>query len=123
MQSELSDIKKKLNSAKKYFEQAHTLVRANNILLFKVEDNADFNKNLFTNVLQIIKQAEVNISEFCIVTIVRLGNKIGHRPILIKLIAPRWKQFFFNQVDNFRNMDIGIPNTNPKKNVRGKNLC
>lgn len=88
---------------------------AKNILIFKANDTDEFNKNLITSVREILRQAEVDIPDTCIISTHRIGKNPGSRPILIKLIAPRWKKAIYDKIDNFKTMGLSIANDIPQE--------
>lgn len=119
IKSEQSNILDKQNLLEKKVETLDKQIgrgeSAKNILLFQVTDDDEFNKNLLVNVQRILQQAEVEISELCLASVYRIGKNVGNRRIIIKLIAPRWKQLFFEKIDNFKRMGLGLSNDVPKE--------
>lgn len=99
--------------------------RANNIIIYKVAETANLNISCIDTVKEIINTARLDVPDLCIVTAFRIGkqnsNKI--RPILVRLLAPRWKQNFFNKIDNLKKMNINISNDlSPEERDENKRL-
>ena len=88
-----------------------------NIILYNVQDDDETNKALVTNVLNIIKEAEVDIPNTCIGDIQRLGWKknVNNRPVLIKLLARRWKSVFFEKEQKFKSLGYEVSSDIPKE--------
>ncbi|XP_043471746.1 uncharacterized protein LOC122504629 [Leptopilina heterotoma] len=84
--------------------------RARNLLLFKVPDNQEVNKDLYNSVMNIFIKASVNIPDSCIVNTTRLGRIEGSRPILISFTSQKWKSIIFSKARNFGEMKIGLGN-------------
>ena len=97
--------------------------KSKNVILFNVKEEEDVNKSLFSNIKELIDKAEVEIPDTCIVDIFRLGRiEVNNvRPVIIKLIAPRWKQNFFKKEENFKNMENAVSSDISKEKRELKN--
>lgn len=103
LESKLLFISKKISIAEK-------TNRASNLILYGVADTSETNNNLFQNIINLIKKLQVDINELIVTDIYRIGKKMGNRPIVIKLLAPRWKQVFFQKIANFKKNKLNIDN-------------
>lgn len=87
-------------------------LRSCNLILFKMQDTEEREKNTLSKVIEITNKVGITIPEVCFASSYRIGKyKQGnHRPILIRLIAPRWKIPFFEKLNEFNNLGYSIAN-------------
>lgn len=93
--------------------------RANNIILFKVNDTSKENENLPETVCEISCQAEVTLDPNNIISTQRIGKIPDSRPIIIKFLNPKRKAEIFKKIKNFCAMKIGVSN-DLSKEIREK---
>lgn len=88
-----------------------------NVILYNVEESEKNNKELLNLVQELIKKTEVNIQDICIADVKRIGVKNDDkvRPVVLKLIATRWKYLFFDREENFKKLGISISSDMPKE--------
>lgn len=98
----------KLNSFESRITGLEKSINACNLVLYKVTDNADTNKDLISTVGNIFTKAGVDIPNICIASVYRVGRQIGTRPIIIKFIAPRWKKVIFEKAKKFAELNLAI---------------
>ena len=111
----VSDLRAKVNR----IQEQSTVA---NIIFYNVPDNDETNQNLLENVIRILINANISIPEVCFRTAFRLGKQ-NNRPILVKLIAPRWKKLIFENITNLHNQNIFVDNDIPKEvRVKQKRL-
>ena len=108
----LQELQEKLKNLGNRFENWDRMVRMYNLMLFRVPDYNESKIELFEIVMDIINKVKVNIKEYAIISIYRVGkyNRFINRPIIIKLISPRWKQVFFEKLKEFAKLDLAIAN-------------
>ena len=94
-------------------ENAREREKDQNLLIFNVTGDDKFNENLFNNVIDVMKKANVIIPEI-VMNISRVGkiskNNNNPRQVKIKLIAPRYKKFFFQNYSKFQESNLNIKN-------------
>ena len=117
IENKLSDVEEKLNEL--YERDA-----AKNIIIYNIKEDEENNRALFNNMQEIMKEADVKISDICISDIQRLGrkNENNTRPVVVKLIAPRWKYEFFDKEEKLKSMGLKISSDIPKEKRKLKSL-
>lgn len=103
-------LENKLNNCEMKLELFLNKDRMNNIILFKIPDSLTENENLTETVKTIFDKAEIVCDIDNIVSVKRIGNTVGSRPILITFNNKDIKADIFRKVKNFGNMNIGVSN-------------
>ncbi|XP_043461161.1 uncharacterized protein LOC122497864 [Leptopilina heterotoma] len=103
-----------LDNKQKIYEKA---LRNCNLILFKLRDLEERENNTLSKVLEIVNKVGLTIPEVCFVSSYRIGkfHDGNNRPIIIKLIAPRWKKPFFEKVKEFTKLGLAIANDIPRE--------
>ena len=117
-------IENKLSEVENQVRNLYEKDSLKNIILYNVQDNEENNKALISNVQKIIKKAEINISDLCIGDIQRIGRKKvnSNRPVVIKLLAPRWKHEFFEKEEKLKSMGYKISSDVSKEKRKLKSM-
>ncbi|XP_043464575.1 MATH and LRR domain-containing protein PFE0570w-like isoform X3 [Leptopilina heterotoma] len=84
--------------------------RSKNVILYKVPDTENENKNLLNTVKEIIHRVNTNLPTDTITDVKRLGKQEGSRPILISFNNSNCKSFLFQNRKALSNMNIAIAN-------------
>lgn len=114
-------LENKLINCKMRFELFLNKVKINNIMLFKVQDSTTEIENLLETTIQIFVKAEVTCDNGNIVSVKRIGNTIGARPILVTFDNKEIKDNIFSMMKNFGKMNIGVLNDLSKVLRENKN--
>lgn len=78
--------------------------RKKNFLIFNIPDTEEINKDLFDSVMNILVKATVQLPDYCIDDIFRLGKIKGKRPVLVKLLTARHKSAVFKHAATLRSL-------------------
>lgn len=111
--TKLNDFEKRLVSNEKILTALGNNIRSRNVVLFKLEDSIDINKNIFSATMNIFKRVGLEIPEVAIDDIFRLGKSPGNCPVLIKFISARWVKKVFSKVREIRALNFIITNDRP----------
>lgn len=84
--------------------------RNKNLLIFKLQDEEKFNKNLYLSISEIFKAIKVEIPEHAIESIYRFGKSSGTRPVMVRFTSPRWKSLLFRSAKDLRELGLAISN-------------
>lgn len=114
---------KKFSTVENQLSHYDRLDRMRNVILFDVEESEESAQDLFNKTLEIIKRAEVEIEDTHIYDIHRTRRKIEGkiRPVIVKLIAPRWKFKFFEKEGNFSSLGVRLSSDLSKESRNLKN--
>ena len=97
-----------------------------NVILYNVNENEESIKNILPKIQEIIVKAEVTIPDVCIVDVYRIGKKQDNktRPVMIKLLAQRWKYSFFEKESKFKELGYSVSSdlSKEKRDVKKKLL-
>lgn len=108
-----------LSNKTEYFERRLEFVdrrdRANNIIIFGLEDNEVNSVDLYSIVLSIFKSLDIQIPEVAIADAYRLGKSGEKRPVMVKFIAPRWVKIVFLKITDFRKLNLIVTNDRTKQ--------
>lgn len=85
---------KKLNKEIDFFKRN---ARNKNLILYNIPDTDDLNNNLFNEVMSIL--ADIEVKDYYIDNIRRLGQVKGKRPVVITLVTARYKKMFFENAE------------------------
>ena len=108
----------KIKIFEKNLESFQDRERSKNIILYGMEEKVEPYNAQYGSLYAALQRAEMSIPDTVIVDFYRLGKKNkseGPRPLLIKLIAARWKYNFFEKATNFKDRGIKLANDLPKE--------
>ncbi|XP_043476673.1 uncharacterized protein LOC122507815 [Leptopilina heterotoma] len=111
----VSMLSKKTDSFEKRLEFFDRKDRANNIIIFGLEDKEVNSVDLCSIVLSIFKNLDIRIPELAVADTYRLGKTGEKRPVIVKFIAPRWVQNVFMKITEFRKLDLAVANDRTKQ--------
>lgn len=84
--------------------------KARNMIIYKLDDSENFNKDLFTNTLEYLKKFDKSLNANHIDVIRRLGRKPSNRPVLIRFNSFNIKSTLFSKIIKAENCSISVAN-------------
>lgn len=108
----------KIKIFEKNLESFQDRERSKNIILYGIEEKVEPYNAQYGSLYAALQRAEMSIPDTVIVDFYRLCKKNkseGPYPLLIKLIAARWKYNFFETATNFKDRGIKLANDLPKE--------
>lgn len=115
MSQKLFSNERRITKIEREFSSFAYQQRLKNIVLFKLEDTAAINNNLFAAVLNIFAQVGLEIPDLSIDDIFRLGKVPGNRPVLIKFTASRWVRDVFTKINEIKKLNYIVANDRSKE--------
>lgn len=111
----VSALSKKTDSFERRLEFLDRKDRANNIIIFGLEDKEVNSVDLCSIVLTIFNNLDIRIPELAIADTYRLGKNGEKRPVIVKFIAPRWVKNVFSKITEFKKLDLAVANDRTKQ--------
>lgn len=118
-------LSERLNLCEKKLDHLLYREKSKNVVIYKVPDTENMNKNLLTTVLDIVRKVIKDIPADSVVDVRRLGKQEGSRPILTSFNSTKWKSLLFQNRKMIIEMNYNIANDLPKEEMerRRKNYA
>lgn len=123
IESNVKELRAEVDYLKSELENLKKAERANNLIIYKIPDDTNFNVNLKNSVLKIIQQINPSILDTDILSTFRLGKNVGKRPVLVRFTSKQLKSSIFRYLDKIKSLGYAVgDDLTPIERTTRKNL-
>ena len=96
---EKSNLKNEVKTLKRELNYVTNKSREQNIILYNIKDDPDFNENIPENIKKLFQEIKVELEKSAFKDAKRIGVKEGKRPVLVTLESTNLKKALFDKAD------------------------